>query len=94
MRCVILIPTTRKGNKMNKNFFAKAELQNFKTALKMQFPNATFKAKSIGTAPNGKPAWEVTGYGEVLLSDMEALENKMAFSHAFIVTEANSYQLI
>ena len=79
---------------MTTNIFAKAELQNFKTALKAQFPNAEFKSEPLGFAPNGKPAWTVTGYGEIHLGDMESLEAKMDFVHSFIVTKTNSYQLI
>ena len=79
---------------MNKNIFANAELKNFKIALKMHFPNAEFKSESLGIAPNGKPAWRVTGFGEVTLASMEELAAKMAFDHAFISTRANSYQLI
>ena len=75
-------------------FFAKAELNDFKTALKMQFANATFKAESLGIAPNGKPAWKVTGYGQVHLADMEALEAQMGIKYAYIVTNADNYQLI
>jgi hypothetical protein len=75
-------------------FFAKAELKSYKSALKAHFPNAEFKAESLGIAPNGKPAWKITGYGEVRLSAMEALEAQMAFSYAFFATQAKSYKLI
>ena len=75
-------------------FYAKAELQSYKAALKMHFPNAEFKTESLGFAPNGKPAWRVTGYGEVRLANMEALQAEMGFRYSYFSTKANSYQLI
>ena len=79
---------------MNTNIFAKAELKDFKIALKSHFPNAEFKTESLGFAPNGKPAWRVTGFGEVALAQMENLQAQMSFRHTYFVTKANSYQLI
>ena len=79
---------------MNTKIFANAELKNFKIALKREFPNAAFKSESLGIAPNGKPAWRVTGYGEVSLAAMEKLEAQMGFDYAYIVTNCKSYALI
>jgi len=84
----------RQMDKKTQRFFANAELKDFKIALKREFPNAQFKSEFLGYAPNGKPAWEVIGYGEVRIMEMEELEAKMQFRYAFVNTITKTYQLI
>jgi hypothetical protein len=75
------------------NALAKANVSMFVSALKLEFPNATFKTTWTKT-PYGKTAAIVTGYGEVAVWDMDAVANRFTSPYVYIGTKANTYALI
>ena len=73
---------------------AKANVSMFNAALKLEFPNASFKTEWTTNPRTGKLAAIVTGYGEVAVWDMDAVANRFDSRYVQIITKSNTYKLI
>ncbi len=73
---------------------AKANVAMFTAALKLEFPNATFKTSWTTNPRTGKLAAIVTGYGEVAVWDMDIIANRFDSACVQIVTKSNTYALV
>jgi len=73
---------------------AKANVAMFTAALKLEFPNATFKTSWTTHPRTGKLAAIVTGYGEVAVWDMDVVADRFDSRYVHIVTKTNTYALV